>query len=213
MVHISDGILSAPVLAMGWAVTLIIMAAVLWRREQRGNVAEDIPKLSVMTAAFFVGSLVHVPVGPTSVHLVLNGLVGVVLGLLAYPAIFIGLILQTILFQHGGITTIGINAVNMGVPALIAYGIFKAGTRWSGQKSAPLFGVIAGGFAVGLAVLFLVLSLLTTGEEFTGVASVVGVGHLPVIAIEAAVTGSVVGFLQKVKPELLDQGRGIKNEK
>lgn len=206
MVHISDGILSTPVLAAGWAVTLIIMAAVLWRREQKGSVAEDIPKLSVITAAFFVGSLIHVPVGPTSVHLVLNGLVGVVLGLLAYPAIFIGLILQAVLFQHGGITTIGINAFNMGIPALVASGIFRAGTKKGGQNSAPVFGVIAGGFAVGLAVLFLVLSLLTTGEEFTGVAGVVGIAHLPVIAIEAAVTGSVVGFLQKVKPELIEFG-------
>ncbi|MFP3945926.1 MAG: energy-coupling factor ABC transporter permease [Archaeoglobaceae archaeon] len=68
----------------------------------------------------------------------------------------------------------------------------------------------AGGFAVGLAVLFLVVSLLTTGEEFAGVAGVVGVAHLPVIAIEAAVTGSVVGFLQKVKPELINKGGMVK---
>lgn len=207
MVHISDGILSTPVLAAGWAVTLIVMAAVLWRREQKVNVAEDIPKLSVITAAFFVGSLIHMPVGPTSVHLVLNGLVGVVLGLLAYPAIFIGLILQTVLFQHGGITTIGINAAIMGIPALMAYGVFRAGIKRGGQKSGPLFGTIAGGLAAGLAVLFLILSLLTTGEEFMGVAGVIGVAHLPVIAIEAAVTGSVVGFLQKVKPELIRGGR------
>lgn len=163
-----------------------------------------ISPLSVITAAFFVASLIHVPVGPTSVHLILNGLAGVVLGLLAYPATFIGLTLQAVLFQHGGITTIGINTVNMAVPALIAYGIFKAGTRWRGQKSAPLFGAVAGGFAVALAVLFLILSLLTTGKEFIGVASVIGVAHLPITAIEAAVTGSVVGFLQKVKPELLE---------
>ncbi|MFO7967313.1 MAG: cobalt transporter CbiM [Archaeoglobaceae archaeon] len=206
MVHISDGILSTPVLAAGWAVTLIVMAAVLWRREQKGSAAEDIPKLSVITAAFFVGSLIHVPVGPTSVHLVLNGLVGVVLGLLAFPAIFIGLILQTVLFQHGGVTTIGINAAIMGIPALMAYGVFRGGIERGGQKLGPLFGTIAGGFAVGLAVLFLVLSLLTTGEEFTSVAGVIGVAHLPVIAIEAAVTGSVVGFLQKVKPELIQGG-------
>lgn len=33
-----------------------------------------------MTAAFFVASLIHVPIGPTSVHLLLNGLLGVVVG-------------------------------------------------------------------------------------------------------------------------------------
>lgn len=207
MVHISDGVLSLPVLAAGWAITFIAMGAILWLRKKEGGIAEEIPKVSIITGAFFVASLIHVPVGPTSVHLILNGLVGVTLGVLAYPAIFIGLVLQVVLFQHGGVTTVGINAVNMGVPALIAFGVFKAGNELGPitrkNLSNGIFGAIAGAVAVILAVFFLGLCLYTTGKEFLGVASFVAVAHIPVIVIEAMVTGSIVGFLSRVKPELL----------
>lgn len=208
MVHISDGVLSLPVLAVGWAVTLGIIGVILWwRKKNKGGIAEEIPKLSVMTGAFFVASLLHIPVGPTSVHLVLNGLLGVILGILALPAIFIGVILQTILFQHGGITTIGINTTIIGLPALLSYLIFKYGRKINPfpkkDLSVSVFGTIAGGTAVLISVLFLVLSLVTTGKELLPVATTVGIAHIPVIIIEAAITGSVVALLSKVKPELL----------
>lgn len=208
MVHISDGVLSLPVILVGWAVTLGITGLILWwRKEKKGALAEEIPKLSVMTGAFFVVSLIHIPLGPTSVHLVLNGLMGVILGILAYPAILIGVILQTILFQHGGLTTIGINTVNIGIPALISYAIFKYGRKINPfskkDRSRTVFGAIAGALAVLISVLLLILSLVTTGREFLAVAATVAIAHIPVIIIEGAITGSVVGLLSKVKPDLL----------
>lgn len=209
MVHISDGILSLPVLAAGWAITIALIAVTLWWSKRKGSIIEEIPRLSVMTSAFFVASLLHIAIGPTSVHLILSGLVGVILGILAYPAIFIGLILQAFLFGHGGVTTIGINTVVMGIPALIAYGIFKAGSKLGFLRkgvSETIFGAIAGGVAVALAVLFLVICLLTTGKEFSGVASLVAVAHIPIIIIEAVIVGSVVAFLARVKPELIQIG-------
>ncbi|MHC1603002.1 MAG: cobalt transporter CbiM [Methermicoccaceae archaeon] len=206
MVHISDGVLSFPVLAAGWGITLVIMGLTFWWSKKKGSIAEQIPRLSVMTGAFFVASLIHVPVGPTSVHLILSGLVGVVLGVLSYPAIFIGLVLQAFLFQHGGITTLGINTVNMGVPALVAYAIFRTGRRFTFLRkgvSEWMFGALAGGLAVFLSVLLLAASLVMTGEEFFTVAWAVALAHIPIMVIEAVVTGSVVAFLAKVKPELI----------
>mgnify|MGYP000653403121 CR=1 FL=1 len=41
---------------------------------------DRMPQVAVLSAGFFVASLVHVPIGPTNVHLVLNGLVGLFLG-------------------------------------------------------------------------------------------------------------------------------------
>ena len=223
MVHISDGVLSLPVLAAGWAVTGVLLAVALWwsKRQGEGWEAEEIPRLSVMTAAFFVASLVHVPVGPTSAHFLLNGLLGVTLGILAYPAIFIGVLLQAVLFQHGGITTIGINTANMGVAALLASAVFKGGCRLArgrrerreGSKGsegsegvAGIFGALAGGLAVFLAVVFTAVSLILSGGEegtFTAVALALAVAHVPIILVETVVVGSVVVFLLKVKPELV----------
>jgi len=199
MVHISDGVLPLPTLAAGWAVTAALL--VLTLRKLR---AEDVPKLSVMTAAFFVASLIHFPVGPTSVHLIFNGLVGVILGTLSYPAIFIGLVLQAILFGHGGITVIGVNALDMGVPALVIGVLFS---RWvknslSVERAAAL-GAVLGGIAVTLAVALTAFMLYTAGKELVGVIAAIVLFHIPVIVVEAAVTGVVVGFLLRVKPEVL----------
>ncbi|MBN1133788.1 MAG: cobalt transporter CbiM [Methanosarcinaceae archaeon] len=199
--HISDGVLSSSVIIVGFVITLVLLMITLRCSMKQSDVKEQIPKLSVMAGAFFVASLIHIPVPPTSVHLILNGLMGVVLGVLSYPAIFIGLTLQAVLFQHGGFTTIGINTMNMGIPALLAYGIFKIGY----QKGIPLvlIGAISGGLAVFISVIFLAMSLITTGEEFIDIARLIAITHVPIVIIEAIVTGSVVAFLAKVKPELL----------
>lgn len=214
MVHISDGVLSFPVVAFGWVLSFIIIGVTLWWSEKHGDIAEQIPKLSVITAAFFVASLIHIPLGFTSVHLMLNGIVGVILGILSFPAIFIGVVLQAFLFQHGGVTTIGINTVILGIPALISYGIFKTGVKRLPFKNKieSLFGGISGGIAVIISVIFLVFSFMLTGEELTTPASLIAIGHIPIMIIEGLVAVSIIAFLLKVKPELLPVKSGGKNE-
>ena len=206
MVHISDGILSLPVLAAGWAITIALIAVTLWWSKRKGSIIEEIPRLSVMTSAFFVASLLHIAIGPTSVHLILSGLVGVILGILAYPAIFIGLILQAFLFGHGGVTVLGVNTVNLGVPALVAYGIFKAGNKLIPSESITskaVLGALAGGIAVALAVALTAGSLYTLGKEYAWAIKALIIYHIPIIVIEAVIVGSVVAFLARVKPELI----------
>lgn len=183
----------------GFVITGIILAYTLYRTK-----AEEIPKISLVTSAAFVASLIHIPLGPTSVHLIFAGLAGVLLAEKAYPSVFIALLLQAFLFQHGGITTIGINTVIIGVPALVSYGIFVVGvnhTRF--EQRLVIFGGLAGGVAIVLAVVLTSIALLFGGEEFLGVVALLAVAHVPVIVIEAVIVGSVVGFLNKVKPEML----------
>ena len=74
-VHISDGVLSDWWIAGGLALMVVLMIPALVRVRD-----EEIPRIALLTAAFFVASLIHVRLGPTSVHLLLNGLVGVILG-------------------------------------------------------------------------------------------------------------------------------------
>ncbi|MBP1910074.1 cobalt transporter CbiM [Methanolobus bombayensis] len=205
--HISDGVLSFQVIATGWIIALILNAIILWRCKSRHDMAEEIPKISIMTGAFFVASLVHVSIGPTSVHLLLTGLLGVVLGIMAFPAMLVGLTLQAFLFQHGGITTIGINNVMMGIPALLAYLIFRYGYRKG--INASVLGIICGALGVILSGIFLALMLITTGEEFTEIAYAIVVAHIPVMIIEGIITGSVVTFILKVRPELLPLDREV----
>lgn len=61
--HISDSVLPPSVTIAGFAVSAAISA---W--SVRRTNPQDLPKIAVVTSAFFVASLVHVPMGPTSGH-------------------------------------------------------------------------------------------------------------------------------------------------
>lgn len=197
--HISEGILSLPVLAGGFAGTAILAAVTLRKMDM-----EEIPKISVVTAAFFVASLIHVPIGITSIHLILNGLVGITLGLRSFPAIMLALVLQALLFGHGGVTVIGVNSIMLGGGGLVAYLIWQIRHRFSaGPKREPIFGGIAAALSVAFSGIILALALVTTGEEFRATAGYALLAHVPVMIIEAIVVGACAGFLMKVKPDIL----------
>ena len=196
--HISEGVLSAPVLAGGAALAVGGLALGL-----RGLEAERVPRIAILSSAFFVASLIHLPVGPSSVHLVLKGLVGVVRGWAAFPAIFVGLLLQAVLFDFGGLTTLGVNTVVMAAPAVVCHLLVR---RWVGRAWGPwafALGFAAGALAIVGGCVLLAGALMTTGRQFTTVALVVATAHVPVAVVEGLVTGAVVMFLRQVGPELL----------
>ncbi|MDQ1312086.1 MAG: cobalt/nickel transport system permease protein [Euryarchaeota archaeon] len=192
-------------LAAGFLGTLILLVLSM-RRIQ----IEEIPKISLITAALFVASLVHFPIGPTSVHLIMNGLAGILLGRRAFTGVFVALTLQAVFFQHGGLSVLGVNAFNIGVPAMLAWQIFKRRRGLESPRLEVVFGALAGGLAVLASVLLVSLELLILGEAFNEISLLVIGAHLPVIIIEALVVGAAAGFLLKVKPEMLaDSSSGI----
>jgi len=132
-------------------------------------------------------------------------LAGVVLGMASFPCILLGLILQCLLFQHGGITSLGANACMMGIPALVSWGIFSLRKRSTFRRTDAIFGAVAGACATLFSGLILALFLVTTGEDFAGVAKYAALAHLPVMLIEGAITAFTVSFLAKVKPEILGE--------
>jgi cobalt/nickel transport system permease protein len=167
-VHIADGFLSWPWLLTGAAGTVLLVTGSLlidWLRKRAGVEVrdEEIVQTALLTAAFFVASQVHVRLGPTSVHLLLTGLLGVSLRWRAPLAILAGLLLQLALFGHGGLTTLGINACVLTVPALAAWLLFTALTRgpWTRRPWFHSDLVAAAVFVWLLTVVYSVVLLLT----------------------------------------------------
>jgi cobalt/nickel transport system permease protein len=197
--HISEGVLSPPVLATGAALTAAGCGIGLKKLDY-----DRVPQVALLTSAFFVASLIHVPIGPSSVHLVLNGLMGLLLGWSAFPAILIALFLQALLFQFGGITTLGVNAFNMAFPAIVCFYLFGYGVKGRSNLISLGAAFACGFLAVLLGSLMVAVSLVSTGDPFMGVAKVVVVAHLPVMIIEGLITLFSTGFLRKLKPELLE---------
>lgn len=195
--HISEGVLSGPVLIAGAAVALAGTALGLKKLE-----LDRVAQVGMLSAAFFVASLIHVPVGPSSVHLIMNGIVGLLLGWAAFPAILTALLLQAMMFQYGGITTLGVNTAIMALPAVVCYHLCGPLIL----KKPPL-GVTAafacGAGSVCLGALVAGASLMFTEGSFLEVAGLIVTAHLPVMIIEGVVTVFCVAFLKKVKPEML----------
>jgi len=205
--HISDGILSGPVLIIGFAAAIPIAAYTLKQVD-----LEDIPKISVVTAAFFVASLIHIPIGPSSIHLILNGLIGLILGVRAFPAILLGLVLQAILFGHGGVSVIGVNALMLGGGAICAHLVWQQRHRINLPNRDIIFAALGGAVGIISSGFILALALVTTGEAFWGMAWVIFAYHIPLMLIEGAVAAACIGFILRVKPSILNGPTAHKKE-
>lgn len=198
--HISDGVLPPEVWISGAAVAGAGVTYILAKKTE----AENIPKLAMVTATLFTVSLIHIPVPPTSVHLILSGMAGIALGLCAFPAVFVALILHVLLFpEHGGVSTLGVNTIIMGVPALAAYGVFWLGMRTNFTRKYAIFGALAGGGAIALGVIILYLFLLTIGTDPGWLLLYVVLPHIAVLAIEAVIVGVFAESVAGIRPDIL----------
>jgi cobalt/nickel transport system permease protein len=136
------------------------------------------------------------------------------LGYFAFPAILIGLFFQALVIGHGGITTLGVNAAMMGIPAMLAYHIFQSRHTLAKVLTEPtrtgLFAFLGGTLGLGIAALiFLALIIfnipaeLDAGAERAAILAL-SIAHVPLALIEGLFTAMLVLFVRRVKPELLE---------
>jgi cobalt/nickel transport system permease protein len=196
--HISEGVLSAPVLIGGGALAAAGTVVGLKKTD-----LDKVANVGILSAAFFVASLVHVNIGPSSVHLILNGIIGLILGWAAFPAILVALFLQSIFFQFGGITALGVNTVNVALPAVLGFYVFRPLIFKSGTvSSAAAF--LSGAGAVFVTAIMVAISLLFTEESFWKVTVLVVSAHVPVMIIEGIVSVFCIAFFKRVHPEIFE---------
>jgi cobalt/nickel transport system permease protein len=211
--HIPDGFVPPSVCIAGYAITGGVTWYSLREIKRSRDPQANIPKSALFTAVFFVASLIHIPAPPplTSFHLVLNGMMGTLLGYYAFLAILIGLFFQAVMFQHGGLSTLGINAVIMGLPALVAYYIFRIRVRLVRKQSfwTKALAFFSGSSAVLLsATLFASIMISTISPELDATTEKTAIylslgSYLIQALVEGTFTVMIISFLEKVKPELL----------
>lgn len=196
--HISEGVLSGAVLVVGVGLSVVGVGIGLRKLDY-----DQIPRVGLLSAVFFVASLVHVPIGPVSAHLVLSGLCGLILGWLAFPAILVGLSFQALLFQFGGLTTLGINTFNIAFPAVligVSCGRFVNNNNSKMRLTAEF---ICGAGSIFLSGLLVAASLFATGQAFLPAAKLIVIAHVPIMVIEGLITIFIVEFVRKVRPEMI----------
>lgn len=212
--HIADGILPLAVSVAGYATTSGLTWFSLRRIRRLPDPQSGVPRAALLAAGFFVVSWIHIPIPPTSVHLLLNGLIGVLLGWYAFPAILIGLFFQAVMFQHGGLVSLGVNATLIGAPALLGHLLAQLARRQGWLAPQRQFSTGAVGFVIGATTLAMSVLLFFAVQIFSfdqidptlqrNALLVAVVGYLPVILIEGVLTAMVITFLARVQPDLLN---------
>ncbi|MCF7805538.1 MAG: energy-coupling factor ABC transporter permease [Candidatus Marinimicrobia bacterium] len=197
--HIPDGFLDAKTLITTNAISLTALFAAVKKVNAKFS-PHRIPLMGVLASFAFAAQLLAFPViGGTSAHITGAVLLAVILG--PYTAVVLiatVLLLQSLLFQHGGILTFGANLLNLGViGAMLGYGLYRIRrTFWMAGMAA--FIVIVLGGAAG-AIELAASDRLPLDAALTGMISAQGIVGI----IEAFVTVSILRVIQKIRPDLL----------
>jgi len=215
--HIPDGLMDPTVALTGWIEFLVVAAVALYM--VRGRTSEkDIPRIAVLAAGVFVAQMLNFPVGGgTTGHLVGGALMAIMVGpVVAIMGMTVILIIQALLFGDGGVTALGLNAVNMAIIApLSGWGVYtllkpilaKKGDARFGPGASLAVGVGAWAsvfLAASACAAELAVSYAVSGGAY-GIAATVSVpamlGYHAVIGVgEAAITVGVITYLWNVSP-------------
>ena len=192
--HISEGVLRPEIILPCWAVSAVAISCITYKLK-----TDQIPKIAALSAIFFVASFIHFPLGPTSIHLMLSGFIGAILGFEAILAIFVGLFLQALFFGYGGLSVLGTNTLVIAFPAVLSFYILKFGSKF--QKQVSFF--LAGFVPILISSFLLSLVLAINGDEFFKVAVLAFGVNAGLALIEGIISLFGLSFIHKVKKEIL----------
>jgi len=196
--HIPDGFLD-PAVALALYVISLSLVVYSGRRYFKGG--GDIYYLSVMAAAIFAAQMLNWPIpGGTSAHFVGGAFASIFLGPFGgCVAMFMNLLVQSLLMGDGGITALGANAFNMAVvDVFVGYAIYKAVLRYLGEGKRFLAAFLAGWLGITLAAVACGIELGLSpsfGYPLAVTVSVMGIWHLALGLVEGIATALIVTYL------------------
>ena len=172
--HIPDGFLSVAVSGILWVVSLVFIFIAL---KKAGKEIDEsrLPLVGVLAAAIFAGQMLNFAVaGGTSGHLLGAALAVLLVG--PWPAVLVMtsvVTVQALVFQDGGVLTLGANLFNMAVVGVVvAYFVSNLFKRWFGDKrwATLLTAFAAGWFSIFIAALAASLELALSGTSPANIA-------------------------------------------
>lgn len=206
-IHLPDGVFSLQWVIVWWALALIVLAIALLVARRQTIATQRIVTAALLAAASFAIFQVNIPFAG-GVHMNLTPLIGILAGPAIGSLVVLIVNILSAAIGHGGWGLIGANTLVNVSEVASAYYLFYYATR-----RFELFtrGAVAafGGLLVGnvLSVLIIVISGIQ-GGTLSGSALLVFTLQVPllnlVVAVgEAIVTGFVVEYLGRVRPDML----------
>jgi cobalt/nickel transport system permease protein len=206
--HIPDGFLDTKT----WVTTAAASgAAVAYavRKVNKEFEEKDPPLMGVLAAFIFAAQMINFPVaGGTSGHFVGGALAAILLGPWKAILVMLSVIsVQALLFGDGGITALGANVLNMAIIApLVAYWIYGIIRRFSMPAGAFTAGLVS----TVITALVAATELAVSGTSpFIITASLMAGWHLVIGIGEGLITATTIGYLARVRPDLVKSRGGL----
>jgi cobalt/nickel transport system permease protein len=206
--HIPDGFLNLPAIAVTWMIAIGLISLAL-RKVQDEYQDRTVPLMGVCAAFIFAAQMINFPIPfGTSGHLLGGTLAGALLGPWAGSLVMsVVFIVQGVVFQDGGITAMGANIFNMGLIGTFGgYYLFSTIRNSIGRDKLQGMVVgtaIAAWVSVVVASMVCALELALSGNVPLNVAFIAMVSwHLLIGIGEALITVSTVTFIWRTRPDL-----------
>ena len=210
--HMADALLSPAVGGTMWAATAGITYYSARKLKQEMD-DRKLPLMGVLGAFMFAAQMINftIPATGSSGHLAGGMILAILLGpYAAFLTMASVITVQALFFADGGLLALGCNIFNMGFfPCFIAYPlIYKKlvgerptqGRILLGAMAAAILSLQMGAFGVVLETMFSGISEL----PFTTFLLLMQPIHLAIGVVEGLVTATVVAFVWKARPEILE---------
>ncbi len=206
-IHLPDGVFPIQWVFFWWLLAIILLLAALVTTRRHPIALQRLAVAGMLTAASFAIFQVNIPYAG-GVHMNLTPLIGILAGPgLGSLIVFIVNILSAAV-GHGGWGLIGANTLINMSEVLVAFYVFKLTKdrleMFTRGALAAIAGLLVGN---GLFVLIILVSGIQ-GIQLSGVSLLIYIVQIPILnlivaVIEAIVTGFVVDYLDKVRPDLI----------
>ena len=202
--HLPDGIISFEQAIIYWIITLIIISIFLYKFSKDENKEKRIISIALFSVFTMVVTSVSVP-SPLGVpiHFFLIPMIAIILGPLSSTIVsFVTLLMQALILNMGGITTLGANFLVMGfILSIATYGFYRV-FSYLNEKVAIFASTIIG---IMFATFSQVAILLISGAmNFDILLSTLVPFYLFISLIEGFANVVIITAIEKTKPEIIE---------
>jgi cobalt/nickel transport system permease protein len=216
-IHLEDGSFTLYWALAWWIISLLLISAALfWVRSVRKIDNRRITLAAFCTAAAFTVFQVSIPV-LGGVHLNLTPLIGILVGPAAGSFVVLIVNILSAAVGHGGWGMIGANLLVNIIEVIVAYTLFRAlkkiFTRAFARGGIATFtSLLCGNLAMMMIILVSEIQGITQtkAQILTGLSLLAGINTVVAI-IEAVITGMIIGYIIRVRPDMLKSEQS-KNE-
>jgi cobalt/nickel transport system permease protein len=210
-IHLEDGAFSLTWVLVWWLLALVCIGIALWILRSKGQ--KDTGRITIaafVTAAAFALFQVNIPLFG-GVHLNLTPLVGILAGPVLGSLVVLVINILSAAIGHGGWGLVGANVLVNLAEVLIAFAVFR-GSRtflpdlFSRAGIATFAGLFCGNLImIGIILLSGVQGVTqSSGQVLAGLSLIVAV-NMGMAVIEALISGLMVRYIGKVRPDLLGE--------